>query len=176
MRVSLPFLLIAVTIFCAACKNKMMTDQNNTPETRPVFTPGPPAIVYKTRADYTDKVAVTLNEDKTAVVAYPHPSDINRAAGLPLPARLEQGYLLDNQGINAQVAFTSYTMQEYAALPQAPTPAELWAKIIDKDPLVYMCNCGNRRQYNSVETAMNQFIGQGLSTCKPVAGNKPADN
>lgn len=147
-----------------------MADQTGAAEITPSFTPGPPAIVYKTRADYTDKVAVTLNEDKTAVVAYPHPADIGRPSGLPYPTRLAQGYLLDNQGINARAAFTSYTMQEYAALQEAPAPAELMARVIDKDPLLHMCNCGNRKQYDNQEAAMNKFIARGLEVCKPMAG------
>ena len=89
-----------------------------------------------------------------------------QSGALPYPARLSAGYLLDKQGINTQVAFTSYTMEEYAGLQEAPGLQELYDKIVDKDPLLMMCCCGNRSQYKALEESLNQLIAGGLESCQ----------
>ena len=167
MRIVSALCLSLFTFLVLGCQNnKVMVEQEKADAATPNFSPGPPAIVYKTRADYSDKVAVTLSEDKTELVSFPHPRDIARPVGLPYPTRLADGYLLDNQGISAQAAFTSYTMEEYAALPEAPTEKEIMARIIDQDPLLHMCNCGNRNSYKNVSEAVNKFIAQALAPCR----------
>ena len=42
--------------------------------------------------------------------------------------------MLDRRGIGPNTAFTSYTYEEYAALPEAPKPDSLMARIIDSTP------------------------------------------
>src|ERR1044071_4992028 len=81
----------------------------------PQFTPGPPAIVYKTKADYSNYVPVILSEDKSKIVSYPDPKDVQSAA----PVKLKNGYLLDNRGINKNVAFLRWTYEEYKKFPVA---------------------------------------------------------
>ncbi len=169
MRIQLFLIVLVLLVVTAGCKNNatMAEGSKQKPDAvQPAFTPGPQAIVFKTRADYSDKVAITLSEDRTKVVAYPHPRDIARENGLPYPTQLAEGYLLDNQGINRQVAYTSYTMEEYAALPEPPNVQELLARVIDKDPLLKMCNCGNRSRYENPVAEINTMIGQGLALCK----------
>lgn len=130
--------------------------------------PGPPAMVYKTRKDYNDRVAVILSPDKSEVISYPAPSDIDPSK--VMPAQLEKGYLLDNRGIDPNVAFLKMTYEEYAKLPKAPSRQELYNMILDKDPLKEMCNCGNRRSIDNPEAQINYLITHNKleSTCKQV--------
>lgn len=160
--VSLSFLTLIVW-GCRSNKTEVAMKQDKPAPTD--FAAGPPAIVYKTRQDYSDKVAVILSEDRKTIVAYPHPQDIARRGSEVYPASLNEGYLLDRQGINQWVAFTRYTFAEYAALPQAPELSELEAGIIDKTPLLEFCNCGKLRQYTDVVKSMNDLIAGGLESC-----------
>ena len=44
--------------------------------------------------------------------------------------RLDDGFLLDNRGIGANTAFTSWTYAEYMAMPSAPSAAEIMNHIL----------------------------------------------
>ena len=66
---------------------------------------GPPTTLYKTKADYNNKVPVTLSEDKTKIVSYPSPKDVFYNGNFAYPTPLAQGYLLDNRGIGKNVAY-----------------------------------------------------------------------
>lgn len=161
------FSTIILMMLAQACQNqKAMKVPPQDSSSEISFAPGPPALVYKTRADYSDKVAVMLNEDKTAVISYPHPRDIARPAGLPYPSALADGYFLDKQGVGPRHAFTRFTMDEYAALAQAPTPEELLESIVDKSPFLEMYHCGNISQYKDASVALNMLIEQGLKPCR----------
>ena len=159
------FVVLAL-LFLGCKSNKEGMAANKQEASRPDFSAGPPTMVYKTKQDYTDKVAVMLSEDKKAIVAYPHPRDIAAKIDRVRPTVLENGYLLDAQGINRQVAFTRYTFEEYAALPEAPSIEELQASIIEKDPLVEMWHCGNRHQYKAIVSEINKLIAGGFVGCK----------
>ena len=81
--------------------------------------------------------------------------------GLPYPTPLADGYLLDNRGIGRNVAFLSYTYEEYAALPATPSPEELMEKVIDKHPLLEIHFLGNRYQYKDITRELNERIEAG---------------
>ncbi|MEI6455763.1 MAG: hypothetical protein WCO93_05700, partial [bacterium] len=98
--------------------------------------PGPKCIVYKTKKDYSLLVPVILSKERTFIVSYPDVADIRTSDGFTLPTSLTGGYLLDNRGIGPDVAFLSFTYESYAAMPRTPAAAELFGKIIDKDPLL----------------------------------------
>ncbi len=140
--------------------------------TRPVpsstGSPRPPALVYKTKADYSDKVPVILNEAKTVIVSYPDPRDLKNADGFLKPVVLKNGYLLDLKGINQQVAFLSMSYENYSALEKAPSMDELEKMIIDRDPLVELCNCGNHIPVENAVKEINRMIRKGTlhSACK----------
>ena len=119
---------------------------------------GPPVVVYKTTKDYSRNVPVGLSADGTRVVSYPAVSDV---CGLPYPTPLADGYLLDNRGIGRDVAFLSYTYEEYAALPATPSPEELLEKVIDKHPLLEIHFLGNRYQYKDIVRELNERIEAG---------------
>jgi hypothetical protein len=130
-------------------------------------TPGPPAIVYQTKKDYSNLVPVILSADKKTIVSYPSPSDIQN---LPKPSRLQKNWFLDNRGITENVAFVNMTWEEYAKLKEAPMPAELMEKLIDSDPLEKMCNCGLRKAFSNPENQINELIKSNQLTkrCKVI--------
>jgi hypothetical protein len=105
-------------------------------------TPGPPALVYKTRGDYLNLVPVQLSEDKTSIVSYPHPEDLTGSTGYLVPLLLQKGYLLDRKGIGKNVAFLIMSYTDYANLQNPPSLEELDKLILDRDPLLEMYDCG----------------------------------
>lgn len=125
----------------------------------------PPLIIYKTIADYYDKVPVTLSCDRQRIIAYPHPADLKRDGKFVYPTRLTGGYLLDNRGISKDVAFLEYTYEEYAKLEKIPNPDDLFWKILDKDPLIKFCICGSRYDYDGDINTLNSTIIDGFTNC-----------
>lgn len=125
---------------------------------KPLKSSGPDAIVYKTTKDYSDLVPVIMNSERTQIVSYPAPSDIYYKGELAKPTVLKGGYLLDNRGINKNVAFTSYTYEEYSKLKNTPSIDVLLSRIVDKYPLTEMINCGIRSQYTDEVNGLNQLI------------------
>ncbi len=156
--------LIAILILLAACKGQ------NKVSFKPDFIAAPPTIVYKTKSNYNNLVPVILSEDKKDIISYPHPKDVKVGDALALPTLLKNGYLLDNRGIGVDVAFLKITYEEYSKLENAPTLKELYELIIDKDPLVELCNCGNSKVFTNKIKQLNNVIGaKKLRTiCKPI--------
>lgn len=123
----------------------------------------PPIVVYKTTKDYSKNVAVTLSEDKKMIVAYPAPTDVSASS---YPTALNKGYWLDNRGISPNTAFLSITYEEYAKLKKSPPNAmELYAMIIDKNPIkrMYICGCGGA--YDSLVQELNTRIKKRFKGC-----------
>jgi hypothetical protein len=121
----------------------------------------PQTIIYKTKADYSKYVPVTLSEDKSKIVSYPDPKDVYYNGSLAYPTALAKGYWLDNRGIGLNSAFIKLTYEEYAQLPQAPSPAELYKMIIDKKPFTRIYNLGSRYKYKDAVTEINRIIESG---------------
>lgn len=119
---------------------------------------GPAVIIYKTKDNYYDKVPVTLNDDKSRIVAYPDIQDVVLSQGNPYPTRLINGFLLDNRGINGNSAFLNYTYKEYSQLSKTPSAEVLFAKILDADPFLEMYKCGNQHEYQSLRDELNEKI------------------
>lgn len=119
---------------------------------------GPPAIVYKTKADYYDKVPITLSEDKTRIISFPAKTDIYYKGELALPTKLNKGYLLDNRGINEDVAFLNITYEAYSRLDMTPPVELLLQMVIDDDPIIEMYNCGLRSEYDDIASELNTLI------------------
>lgn len=134
------------------------TKANTETEFSPQFTAGPPTIVYKTSSNYNNLVPILLSDDKTQIVSYPHPSDLKNGVTYLIPTYLNEGYLLDNKGINKDIAFLKLTYEEYSRLPNAPTLNELYNLIIDKNPLTEMCDCGNKNAFINIESQLNSLI------------------
>ena len=164
-------LFIVASGWLFACKSN--TAKSN--KTNVAFTPdfnssGPPALVYKTKADYSNLVPVILSDDKAVIVSYPHPTDVKIGDAMKTPTALKNGYWLDNKGIGKNVAFLKLTYSEYAALKEAPGIDAMMGMIVDKDPLTEMCNCGNKSALTSPVEQLNNLIDSGTLRvkCLPV--------
>jgi len=121
----------------------------------------PPCIVYRTRSDYSRNVPVILSDDQSTIVSFPDIKDVFFNGTLSYPTRLTNGYLLDNRGIGPMVAFLSYTYEEYSRLASTPSARELMNRILDKDPLLEMYQCGHRSDYSDPEQELNVIITSG---------------
>lgn len=127
----------------------------------PVST-SPVVYVYKTKADYSHLVPVIMDEARTCILSYPAPGDLKIGDGLRLPTPLKEGYLLDNRGIGPNVAFLTYTYEEYSKLPAAPSMEDLLANIADKYPLLEIHTCGRRADYKDIVSELNEKISEGF--------------
>lgn len=135
------------------------------------YSAGPTTFIYKTKGDYFKNVPVTLSDDKTEIVSYPHPKDVYYKGELAYPSILENGYLLDNRGVSVNVAFLNLTYDEYSKLEKPPTVDSLFIMIINNDPLVELYDCGNRHQYKDDVVELNRIIKKKqLVKCKKVVG------
>ena len=168
---SLLFILSALILnaCCIVKKNSTTMKETETNKDKVVlnFKAGPPTIIYKTKKDYNQFVPVILSEDKSKIVSYPHPKDVFYKGELAYPTKLKSGYLLDNRGINSNVAFLNITYEDYSKLEKAPLPDELFLMISDKDPLIEIYNCGNRYTFKNEISDLNKLIeNNGLKKCK----------
>jgi hypothetical protein len=144
----------------SACHStkQMPKSAPNDPQAATANVSGPPALVYKTRADYDKLVPVIMNDTKTVIVSYPHPNDVKNSQGYLLPVQLKKGYLLDKKGIGKNVAFLNITYEEYAKLSEPPSMEQLEKLVLDKDPLVELCDCGNITRFTDPVSQINEFI------------------
>ena len=164
------FLIISLSWSCGSNKKvEKVTTQKDAVIVN--FSVGPPTIIYSTKGDYNNLVPVILSDDKSKITSFPHPSDIYYKGKLAYRTQLDEGYLLDNRGISKNVAFLSFTYDEYSKLDKVPSIDSLFALIVFKDPLVDMYNCGNRHQYKDEVGDLNSLIINGhLEQCKKVVG------
>jgi len=168
---SLLFILSVVIISsCSSIKkNKITMEAKEADKDKVImnFKAGPQTIVYKTKRDYNKFVPVTLSEDKSKIVSYPHPKDVFYKGEFAYPTELINGYLLDNKGINNNVAFLNITYEDYSKLEKVPLLDDLFSMIIDKDPLLEIYNCGNRYTFKNELSDLNKLLeNNGLKDCK----------
>lgn len=133
-----------------------------------VKVPMPKALVYKTKADYRNLVAVQLSEDRKTVTSYPDPSDVKNTGNGPLPLKLHKGYLLDRRGVSWNTAFIKLTYEQYSKLSVVPTPEQLFAMIVDKDPMTELYSCGPKNQANVKNLNSTIDAGKIKKKCIPV--------
>jgi uncharacterized protein YcfL len=166
------FLLLLIAVLIVGCQSQKKVADGTPAKEEPVVTEAPSprpnannvslaspkVIIYKMKKDYSNNVPVTLSADKKTIVSYPHPRDVYTNGKLAVPTQLKKGYWLDNRGINENVAFLSYTYEEYAALSNVPDLNTLYEKIIDKDPIKEMWLCGSRYSYNDIVNELNEVI------------------
>lgn len=152
------FVIILCLCSLFACKTQEQNPSTLPEKPHTAAVPSPPAIIYKTTHDYSHNVPVILSEDKQEIVSFPHPMDIYMGGELALPTPLRNGFWLDNRGINENVAFLSFTYEEYAALTEVPSLIVLKNSIIDKNPIKQMWNCGPRHHYKDIAAELNEII------------------
>ena len=150
------YIIIAAGL--AACCGKKDAAQATTTGTG---ASSPYTLVYRTSTDHADHVPVILSDDKKTIVSYPHPKDLKTANGYPVPSALGKDYLLDNRGIGVNVAYLNMTYEQYAALTEAPSMDELEAAIIDRDPLVEMCECARRTEFKDPVKELSAWVEAG---------------
>ncbi len=119
---------------------------------------GPKIIIYKTKADYHNNVPVTLSDNKSEIISYPDIKDIFYKGELAYPTKLNDNFLLDNRGIDENVAFLNYTYERYSKLDKTPTIDILFADILDNDPITEMYNCGSKYDYKDMVIELNDAI------------------
>lgn len=159
------------------------THMSNTSNTNTKFTPdfttmGQQTIIYKTSDDFYSLVPVTLNSDKTAVIAYPDIRDVYysgyASTQLAYPTRLDNGYLLDNRGITKDSAFTKYTYEQYTNLSSTPSSSQLYMDIVNTSPFTEMYYCGYRNfKHDTEQDTVNQINllivdSGGLTNCNKI--------
>lgn len=161
---------IALTMSCSSTQHTNNGKASAIPEVIPIYAPGPHVMVYRTKDNYRLKVPVQLNEERNSIVSYPHPSDLMSDGQLRLPTQLANGYLLDNKGIHANVAFLNMTYTAYAKLTQPPSVAILNNSILEREPLLELYDCGLRSAFLDVETQLNALIESNKleSACKKI--------
>lgn len=86
----------------------------------------PKAILYKTSGDYLDNVPVQVAADGT-LISFPAPTDIPAGAK---PVVLAKGWILSPLGVSSRTVFTKWTLDEYRALKECPTPDEILTAVI----------------------------------------------
>lgn len=145
---------------CATRKNDK-NSETMTQELKPSGMPSPPAIVYKTKGDYDHLVPVILSGDKLKVVSFPAQSDIKINDKFPYPDKLEDGYLLDNRGINQNAAFLKFTYEDYYNMDNIPTAERLINYILDNDPFVEIYEVGRLSSFKDPVNEINQIIKNG---------------
>jgi hypothetical protein len=152
--------MFTLLISLSACHSsqQMPMSAPKDPKAADAKTSGPPALVYKTRADYAKLVPVILNDAKTVIVSYPHPRDLKNSQGYLLPVQLKKGYLLDKKGIGKNVAFLNMTFEEYSKLSEPPSMEQLEKLILDKDPLTELCDCGTITRFSDPVNQLNAYI------------------
>jgi len=119
---------------------------------------GPKILIYKTRKDYNMLVPIDLSADKRTIVSFPGIKDIYKDGNLSTPTLLNEGFLFDNHGISANVAFLKLTYQQYAELPVSPNPDSLFNLVLDDDPLTVLYDCGNKNDYHDLIYELNILI------------------
>lgn len=147
-------ILVSFVIFsCGSAKKaeNMKSNQN-------ALIPGPKAIIYQTKDDYSKLVPVILSNDKKLIESYPDIKDVFYDGSLTYPTQLHKGYWLDNRGISSNVAFIKLTYEEYSKLPKTPSPQELMEMIIDTQPIISMYSCGPRASYQDIIIELNTKI------------------
>ncbi len=152
--------LMAGTALLAACHSTTHrpTVAINGTATSQAGVSSPVVYIYKMKKDYSKLVPVLMNEERTRIVSYPDPVDLQRGGKPALPTPLEGGYWLDNRGIGPTVAFLSYTYEEYIRLAAPPSREEMMERIVDKYPLTEIRACGRRADYKDIVTELNEKI------------------
>ena len=149
-------ILVILNISCSPKKEVVQNSREKLLEQSLISEP--PVLVYKTKRNYNNLVPILLSDDGKTIISYPHPKDLIVGSGYPLPTILNDGYLIDNRGIGRNVAFLNITYEEYSKLENVPSIEELYKLIIDKEPLLELCNCGTKTNFTNIEKEINELI------------------
>jgi len=161
-KITTIFLIIFLSTNFISCSNSKVNKSKQSDSTNEEVMvkskAGPKVIIYKTKADYYYNVPVVLSKDKEEIVSYPGIKDIYYKGELAYPTKLNDNFLLDNRGIDENVAFLKYTYEQYRQLDKTPTIDELFANILDNDPITEMYYCGSQFDFKDLENQLNEAI------------------
>ena len=159
-------ILVILSISCSTKKDVIHNNKEKTSEA--FFVSEPSILIYKTKKKYNNLVSILLTDDKKTIISYPDPKDLIVGSGYALPTLLHNDYLIDNRGIGKNVAFLNISYEEYAKLKSAPSAAEIYNLIIDKEPLMELYDCGTRAKFNNIEKELNSLIDNNklVTDCK----------
>ncbi len=163
---NLLLMTISLMVALSSCKAIKTPADSTAGEFLTAWIPSAPAVIYKTRGDYQNLVPVIMNETRTRIVSYPDPSDLLQGDQLMKPHKLRKGFLLDNRGINEQVAFLNISYEDYSKLATPPNIYEMSLMILDKEPLTELYYCGKRSDYKDLIYELNVLIDRGLTNCR----------
>jgi hypothetical protein len=131
----------------------------------------PKAIVYKTKMDWSDRIPIILNGEKTEIISYPSPHDISIEGNLKTPTALKKGFFLDNYGVGPNSVFISLTYAVYAKRKVAPSLDSLYLLIIDKNPITEMWDLGVRNEFADKEQ-LDVYIDNGFKGATSIVRSK----
>ncbi len=157
------FIIIIILVVPFLMTNHSCTSQrleSKTTENGQSMVSSPPVIVYKTREDYFDKVPVILSQDKQQIVSYPAQSDIMRNGKFVYPTQLNDGFLLDNRGINVSAAFLRFSYEDYYNMDNIPNAQRLMNYILDSEPFAEFYEVGRRADFQEIEKQINALIAE----------------
>ena len=120
-------IFLLTVIYCFVLFFLCEKNDNNT-------APPPPPYVFKFKEgkDYSNKVYVKLNDEKTRIIAYPSYPDLKYDTVIDIYKSYYFGHGYTN-GINT--AYLDITVEEFKhADDTLDTKEEMWQLIIDKDP------------------------------------------
>jgi len=126
------------------------------------------AIIYKTKGDFSNNIPVIMNDERTKIIRFPARDALNYDGKITRPVKLIKGYLLDNNSINANVAFLSFTYEQYFNFREMPSEELMMKYILEKYPLVEMYDCGIRSEYRDLIHEINVLIDRDLKNCKKI--------
>ncbi|HOS15405.1 MAG TPA: hypothetical protein PKX15_00040 [Bacteroidales bacterium] len=157
--------ILHITLFCLFTSLCIPEKKHSKPDNEMAI---PPVIIYKTKKNYNKNVAVILSDDKSTILSYPDPKDVYRNGNYCYPTLLKKGYLLDNRGINKNVAFLSITYEEYAALKNPPSIDEMKKMIIDDNPLKCLFQCEKPIPNKNSIDELNLIIKKRCKQCTKI--------
>jgi len=159
-------IIMMIILTLTSCKTKdkiMILEANDKLEENNFVGTTAPVVVYKTIRDFSEYVPVIMNREKTAIVSYPDRMDVSTNQK---PTALTKGYLLDNRGINENVAYLKLTYDAYKNLEKNPDLDELIDLIQEKNPLAELYYCGNKSDYQDLIPELNTLIKNDFPGCR----------
>lgn len=156
------YIVLIMSILLLSCKSKQIAINNQ------LYSATQQIVIYKTIKDFSNYVPVTMNASKTEIISYPAPSDLLFEGKTTTPTKLKNGYLLDNRGINENIAFLKYTYEDYSGMKEAPSLSEMQKNILEKYPLSSLIYCEKSLLKEITVESLNKLIDNDFEGCKKI--------
>lgn len=166
-------LIISILVFTMYACGPGKKARNNKDKDAPVgliAIPQQGYMVYKTNADYFEKVPIQLTEDKARIASYPATSDLKKQGEYIYPVKLSDNYLLDRRGIGPHTAFLEWDYKKYFESGGALSTEDLLMLVLDADPFVELYHCPSKVDETAASGYLNDLIlnGQLQAKCKRI--------